>query len=289
MYKIFVDSDSDFTLEDVKKYDLGMISMPYEWEGKNVYPYVDYETLDFHAFYDKLRSGVVPSTSAVNPEEYVALFEPHFKAGKDILYVSFSNALSSTFNSLRLAAEQLKEKYPDRFIEIFDTKGITGCAYLGGIEIIEYILEGNHSLEEIRAFAKETADHTACYFYADNLKFFAKSGRVSGFAGLMGGIIGIKPIICLDENGKMVTKEKARGRQNAINRLIQIVEEHQDDIKGHRVVITHADFPEGVEIVKQKLTEKFGDLRFEVRYVNPTNGCHSGPDCVSVSFHAKHR
>ena len=289
MYKIFVDSDSDFTLEDVKKYDLGMISMPYEWEGKNVYPYVDYETLDFHAFYDKLRSGVVPSTSAVNPEEYVALFEPHFKAGKDILYVSFSNALSSTFNSLRLAAEQLKEKYPERFIEIFDTKGITGCAYLGGIEIIEYILEGNHSLEEIRQFAKDTADHTACYFYADNLKFFAKSGRVSGFAGLMGGIIGIKPIICLDDNGKMVTKEKARGRQNAINRLIEIIEELQDDIHGHRVVITHADFPDGVEIVKQKLTEKFGDLRFEVRLVNPTNGCHSGPDCVSVAFHAKHR
>ena len=191
--------------------------------------------------------------------------------------------------ALRLAAEQLKEKYPERFIEIFDTKGITGCAYLGGIEIIEYILEGNHSLEEIRQFAKDTADHTACYFYADNLKFFAKSGRVSGFAGLMGGIIGIKPIICLDDNGKMVTKEKARGRQNAINRLIEIVEELQDDIHGHRVVITHSDFPDGVEIVKQKLTEKFGDLRFEVRLVNPTNGCHSGPDCVSVSFHAKHR
>ncbi len=289
MYKIFVDSDSDFTLEDVKKYDLGMISMPYEWEGKNVYPYVDYETIDFHAFYDKLRSGVVPSTSAVNPEEYVALFEPYFKEGKDILYVSFSHALSSTFNSLRLAQEILKEKYPDRFIETFNTKGITGCAYLAGIEIIEYILEGNHSLEEIRKFAIENTDHTACYLYADNLKFFAKSGRVSGFAALMGGIIGIKPIICLDKDGKMVTVEKARGRQNAIARIIQIVEDLEENIADHRVVITHTDFPEGVEIVKQKLIEKFGKLNFEVRCVNPTNGCHSGPDCVSVSFHAKHR
>lgn len=289
MYKIFVDSDSDFTLDDVKKYDLGMISMPYEWEGKNVYPYVDYESIDFHAFYEKLRGGVVPSTSAVNPEEYVALFEPYFKEGKDILYVSFSHALSSTFNSLRLAQEILKEKYPERFIEVFNTKGITGCAYLAGIEIIEYILEGNHSLDEIRKFAEENTDHTACYLYADNLKFFAKSGRVSGFAALMGGIIGIKPIICLDKDGKMVTVEKARGRQNAIARLIQICEELEEDIKGHRVVITHTDFPEGAEIVKQKLTEKFGDLRFEIRQVNPTNGCHAGPDCVSVSFHAKHR
>lgn len=290
MYKIFVDSDSDFTLEDVKKYDLGMISMPYEWEGKNVYPYVDYESIDFHAFYEKLRSGVVPSTSAVNPEEYVELFEPYFKEGKDIIYVSFSHALSSTFNSLRLAQEELKEKYPDRFIEVFDTKGITGCAYLAGIEIIEYILEGNHSLDEIRAFAKDTADHTACYLYADNLKFFAKSGRVSGFAALMGGIIGIKPIIYLDNEGKMVTLEKARGRQKAIARIIEFCETLEEDILKHRVVITHTDFPEGAEIVKNALIEKFGDkLRFEIRVVNPTNGCHAGPDCVSVSFHAKHR
>ena len=289
MYKIFVDSDSDFTLEDVKKYDLGMISMPYEWEGKNVYPYVDYETIDFHAFYDKLRSGVVPSTSAVNPEEYVALFEPYFKEGKDILYVSFSHALSSTFNSLRLAQEQLMEKYPDRFIEVFDTKGITGCAYLAGIEIIEYIKEGNHSIEEIQKFAEDTVNHTACYFYADNLKFFAKSGRVSGFAALMGGIIGIKPIINLDRDGKMVTVEKARGRQNAINRLIEICEQLEQNIQDHRVVITHTDFPEGAELVKQKLLEKFGKLRIETRYVNPTNGCHAGPDCVAVAFHAMHR
>ena len=290
MYKIFVDSDSDFDLSDVEKYDLGLISMPYEWEGKNVYPYVDFKTFDPHPFYNKLRSGVVPSTSAVNPEEYVALFEPHFKEGKDILYISFSNALSSTFNSLRLAQEILKEKYPNRFIEVFDTKGITGCAYLVGIEIIEYILEGNHSLDEIRAFAKKTADHTACYLYADNLKFFAKSGRVGGFAALMGGLIGIKPIIYLDPEGKMVTKEKARGRQNAINRLVEICEELEDDIIDHRVVITHTDFPEGADIIKRKLLEKFGSqLRIETRIVNPTNGCHAGPDCVSVSFHAKRR
>lgn len=290
MIKIFVDSDCDFTLEDAKKYDLGMIPMPYEWEGKHVQPYLDWETFDFHPFYEKLRSGVVPPTSAVNPEEYIAFFEPTLKEGKDILYISFSNALSSTFNFLRLAKEELLEKYPDRFIEVIDTKGITGLSYSIGLDIIEYVQSGEHSLEEIKAYAKDVVDHTACYFYADNLKFFAKSGRVSGFAALMGGIIGIKPIIYLDDEGRMVTFEKARGRQKAIDRLVEIVENLQDHIEDHRVIITHTDFPEGAEILKQKLIEKFGDkLNFETRYVNPTNGCHAGPDCVSVTFHAKHR
>lgn len=291
MFKIFVDSDSDFTPAHCRKYDLGMVPMPYFWEGKSIRPFIDFgEDFDYHGFYEVLRSGVVPATSAVNPVEYIEYFEPAFKEGKDVLYISFSHALSSTFNALRLAEEELKEKYPDRTITVLDTKGITGCAYQVGIETIEYIQSGDHTLEEIKAFFEDTVKHTACYLYADNLKFFAKSGRVSGFAALMGGIIGIKPIIYLDDEGKMVTFEKARGRQNAMNRMLQIVDDLNDDIYNHRVTITHTDFPEGAEIVKQRLLEKYGDkLRLEVMCVNPTNGCHAGPDCVSITFHAKHR
>ena len=290
MYKIFVDTDSDFTCEDCKKYDLGLISMPYEIDGKNVYPYFDWETYDEHEFYNKLRSGPIPSTSAVNPEEYVQLMEPYFKEGKDILYVSFSNALSSTFNSLRLAQEQLKEKYPDRFIEILDTKGITGCAYKAGLEMIEYIQEGNHSLDEIREFAKYTADHTACYLYADNLKFFAKSGRVSGFSAFVGGIIGIKPIIYLNDEGKMLSVDKVRGRNKAISALVKYVTDLQLDVKKHSIVVTHTDFLEGAEELIKELKAALGDdLNIRVHCVNPTNGVHAGPDCVAVAFHAIHR
>lgn len=290
MYKIFVDSDSDFTLEECRKYDLGLISMPYEIEGENVYPYFDWETYDEHEFYNKLRSGILPSTSAVNPEEYVQLMEPFFKEGKDIIYVSFSHALSSTFNALRLAQEQLKEKYPERFIEVIDTKGITGCAYLAGIEIIEYIQSGEHSLDEIRSFAKDTVEHTACYLYADNLKFFAKSGRVSGFSAFVGGIIGIKPIIYLNEEGKMLTVDKVRGRAKAISALVKYVKDLGDDLKNHMLVVAHTDFLEGAEEFVKEVKAALGDdLKIRIQCVNPTNGAHAGPDCVAVAFHAIHR
>jgi len=290
MYKIFVDSDSDFTLEECRKYDLGLISMPYEMDGKTIYPYFDFETFDAHPFYERLRAGEVPPTSAVNPQEYMELFEPFFKEGKDIIYITFSQKLSSTFNGVRLAVEKLKEKYPDRFLEMIDTKGITGCAYASGMEIIEYIQGGDHSVEEIKAFAEDLVDHTACYMYADNLKFFAKSGRVSGFAAFMGGMIGIKPIIYMDQEGRMVTKDKARGRTNAIDRIAQIVDELALDVEKHIVCITHTDFLEGAEIMEKLITDKYGkNLRLMTHVVNPTNACHAGPDAVSITFHAKHR
>ena len=291
MYKIFVDSDSDFTLKEARKYDLGLISMPYEMEnGENIYPYVDYEEFDPKPFYDKLRSGYVPKTAALNANEYIDMFEPFMKEGKDIIYISFSNKLSSTFNGVRMAKEVLKEKYPDRFIEVIDTKGIFMLAYLVGLEIIEYIQSGDRSIEEIRAFASDMADHTACYLYADNLKFFAKSGRVPSIAALAGGVIGIKPIICLDEEGCMRTVDKIRGRKNALERLMEIVDELQDHIADYTIGIAHTDNEELATQLMNMVKAKYGpNLKFEFHVTNPTNGAHAGPDCVGVIFHCKKR
>ena len=289
MYTLFTDTDTDITPEIAKRYGYKLISMPYTIEGKETYPYVDFKEFDYHAFYDRLRKGTIPTTSALSPVNYIDYFEPEFKKGLDILYVHFSAAMSGTFNALRLALEELKEKYPDRTVHLLDTKGITLGSYNICLSIGELYKAGK-SIEEIKAWADEEVDKYAVYFYADDLKFFGKSGRVSGFAAFMGNIIGLKPIIFMDSDGVMKTKAKCRGRGQSLNKILDYVEELQEDMRNHRVIIAHADAEDIALELADLFRKRFGDdIKIEFDVVNPTAGSHCGPNTVGISFHAKHR
>ena len=289
MVKVFIDSDSDFTLEDAKKYNATLISMPYEMKGKEIKPYVDFEKFDGKKYYDTLRKGVIPTTSALNPEDYIRYFEPEFKAGNDIFYIHFSAAMSATFNSMRLALEELNKKYPKCKFYEFDTKGITLEAYTIGREMLE-LLKAGKSVEEVLEWGNKEVDHYACYFFADDLKFFGKSGRVSGIAAFMGGIIGIRPILTMNSEGKMVPVGKVKGRRNAVMKLADIVQELGVDLDKHTIVIGHADAMHLVEEVEAEVKTRLGDkVKFDVVEVNPTAGAHCGPDTLGIAFYAKHR
>ena len=289
MVKVFIDSDSDFTLEDAKKYNATLISMPYEMKGKEIKPYIDFEEFDGKKYYDTLRKGVIPTTSALNPEDYIRYFEPEFKAGNDVFYIHFSAAMSATFNSMRLALEELKKKYPERKFYEFDTKGITLQAYIIATEMLKQLKAGK-SVEEVLDWGNKEVDHYACYFFADDLKFFGKSGRVSGIAAFMGGIIGIRPILTMNSEGKMVPVGKVKGRRNAVTKLIDYVQELGVEPEKHTLVIGHADAMHLVEEIQTELKNRFGNnLTFEVIPVNPTAGAHCGPDTLGIGFYAKHR
>ena len=289
MYTLFTDTDCDITPEIAAQYGYKLISMPYTIEGQLVFPYVDFKEFDYKTFYNRLRKGVIPTTSALSPVEYINYFEPEFKAGRDILYVHFSAAMSATFNSMRLALDELSEKYPDRKVYTIDTKGIT----LGSYNICHYIGEmykNGASIEEIQKWAATEVDKTAFYFYADDLKFFGKSGRVSGFAAFFGNVIGLKPIIYIGNDGKMTTKDKCRGRKNTLQKLLDYVIDLQEDIKNYRVTIAHTDALDIAEEFANMMKAHFGDdLKIEYEVVNPTAGSHCGPNAIGVSFHAKHR
>ncbi len=289
MLKIFIDSDSDFTLEQTKEWDATMISMPYNLKGKEVLPYIDFEKFDAHSYYETLRKGVIPTTSALNPEDYKKYFEPEFAKGNDIFYIHFSAAMSASFNSMRLALEELKEKYPERKFYEIDTKGITIISYIIGKDAVELIRSGK-SPEEVVKWAETEVDRYACYFFADDLKFFAKSGRVSGLAAFMGGIIGIRPILTMGADGKMASIGKVKGRRNAVMKLADYVQELGVDFDKHNIVLGHADAPYLIEELKEELIKRLGDkLTFEVLDVNPTAGAHCGPDTLGVAFKSKHR
>ena len=289
MYTLFTDTDTDITPELAKKYGYKLISMPYVVDGKEIYPYESFKEFDSHAFYEMLRKGTLPTTCALSPTKYIEYFEPEFKKGNDILYVHFSSAMSGTFNALHLALEDLKERYPERTVHLLDTLGITLGSYNICLEIGDLYLKGA-SIEEIKAWAEKEVQKFAVYFYADDLKFFKRSGRVSGLAAFFGGMVGIKPIIYMNSEGKMVTYGKARGRKQAFEALLNIVESLQDDMRSHRVIVSHTDCFPLAEAFAKLLKERFGsDLEVEYAIVNPTAGSHCGPDALGVSFHSKHR
>lgn len=289
MLTLFTDTDTDLTPVEAKEYGYKMISMPYIVDGKEIKPYEDFEEFNSKEFYDMLRSGVIPKTCAISPIAYKQYFEPEFEKGNDILYVHFSKAMSGTFNAMHVAVEELKEKYPDRKFYTIDTKAITICSLNIVKEVGDMIKEGN-TIEEVLKWAENEVDHFAQYFFADDLKFFRRSGRISNFSGIMGNLIGVKPIICMDKEGMMTNIAKERGRTNALNRLVKYMEELGDEVEKHRIIIGHTDAMDLVKELEKRIKEKFGEnLNIEYAIVNPTAGSHCGPDAVGVTFHSKSR
>ena len=289
MLHIFVDSDCDITKAQAEEYGVSLISMPYFIGEKEVYPYVDFEEFEPHEYSNMLREGTIPTTAALSPANYKEIFEPAFAKGDTILYIHFSSAMSLTFDNMEKAINELKEKYPDVRFEHFDTMSMTTGAYVIVKEMLERYKKGA-SIDELIKWGEEERQHFACYFFADDLKFFRRSGRVSGFSAFMGGMIGIKPLININEKGIMGSFGKAIGQANALKTMVKFVEDLGEDIKNYTFVVGHTDAPLLVKKMCEMLKAKFGeDLNIEKVPCNPTAGAHSGPGGVSVAFHAKHR
>ena len=289
MLTLFTDTDTDFTPEVAKEYGYRLISMPYAIDAKTFFPYEDFDVFDADAFYDSLRSGVLPTTSGISAERYKNYFRPEFEKGNDIFYVHFSAKMTVTFNAMNEAVEELLKEFPERKFYALDTKGITIVSYNIVREIGDMFNAGK-SVEEVLAWADKEVLHFAQYFFADDLKFFKRSGRVKGIAATMGTLLGIRPIICMNDAGEMISIGKERGRANAVDRLVRAVEELGDDVKAHRIIIGHTGAPDLANEIEKALRARLGDdLNIETVITNPTAGSHCGPNGVGVSFHAKRR
>ena len=289
MLVLFTDTDTDITRKEAESYGYRLISMPYIVDGKEVLPYVDFDEFDYKPFYQMLRDGNLPTTSLISEEQYIEYFEPVFAEGNDILYVHFSRAMSSTFDNMDRAVRKLREKYPEREFYEIDTKGITTISYSIVCEIGEMFKNGC-SLEEVLAWAEKEVDKHAMYFFADDLKFFKRSGRVTGIAGTIGTLLKIRPIIHMDSEGRMVSIGKERSRGKAIDKLFEYMEELGDNVKDHLIVVGHTGAPDIADELVNRLHEIYGnDINLKVVVTNPTAGSHSGPDGAAICFHAKHR
>ena len=289
MFVIFTDTDTDTTPELAKKYGYNLISMPYFIDEKEIYPYVDFKEFNSHEYYEMLRKGVMPKTGGLSPQNYIDYFEPFFKEGKDILYVHFSRAMTSTFNSMKLAIDELKETYPDREVYTIDTKAITTLC-LPIVELVGKLYQEGADINTIISKANEEVKKWTIYFFVDDLSFFRRSGRVSAPAAIMGNLIGICPIIYMSDEGIMKSIDKARGKRHVIKKVLDYVEKLEDNIEDYKVYIGHTDAIDSANYVAKLLKEKYGDdLEIVFSPVNPTAGAHCGPDGVGICFHAKKR
>ncbi|MBR4661274.1 MAG: DegV family protein [Clostridia bacterium] len=285
-YIIYADSACDIKPEILKEWGVDFLPLTFRFSDSEK-EYVDGE-IDPREFYAKMREGAVAKTAAVNAERFTEEFDKILAAGKDLLYIGFSSGLSTTYNSGRLAAEQLREKYPDR--KIFTVDSLSASA---GFGLLLYLTVGmkneGATIEEAAAFAEETRFHLCHWFTVDDLVYLKRGGRISPTLAFVGNALGIKPVLHMDDEGHLINMFKVRGRRSSVTALADKYGELALDKKGGVVFICHGDCDSDVETLKQVLADKYGAQVKLVTYTGTVIGAHSGPGTLALFFVGEHR
>ena len=228
------------------------------------------------------------TTSQINPDEAREALEPYLKEGKDILHLSFSSGLSGTCNSMKIAAEELQEEYPERKIIVIDTL----CACLGEALLLYYVLkqkENGATIEEAAKWAEENKLHICHDVTVDDLNHLHRGGRVSKTSAVLGTMVQIKPIIIMDDNGCLKVVGKERGRKKSLNKIVDMAAKQAEGYENEIIMITHGDCPEDAEYVAKKVRENFNIGEVVIRMLDPVIASHSGPGTVALFFYGEHK
>ena len=277
-YVITVNSTVDLPKEWLEERNVPVIPLKYTMDGET---YTDMYGLSAKEFFAKLREGKMSVTSQVNPEEAIAALEPFVKEGKDILHLGFSSALSGTLNSMRIAGEELSEKYPEAKIIVIDTL----CACLGeGLLLYKALQhkEAGESIEEVAKWVEENKLHICHNVTVDDLNHLHRGGRVSKTTAIVGTMIQIKPIIHVDDEGKLQVIGKERGRKRSLNKIVDMSVEQSKGWDNDMVMITHGDCIEDAEYVAGLVREKLGVEQILINNIGTVIGSHTGPGVVAV-------
>lgn len=286
-YVFMTDSDSDLPYELKVRYDIPVVYMPYSLDGKEYFDDLG-QTLDSKSFFDKMRAGAQPSTSALNEMVYTEYFEPILASGKDLLFVAFSSQLSGTINSIYAARESLKEQYPDRRIVVVDTLSISGPQTILILKAHEMYREGK-SIDEVAAWLEENKLRAQAWFTVDDLKYLRRGGRVSAAAAALGTMLDLKPILTETCEGKLAAADKVRGRRKAMAYIVDKAVENVVDQKESVAILLHADAPADAAKLKDLILAKLPDMDIRVENVGPVIGTHAGPGTLAFCFLGKKR
>lgn len=279
-FVICTDSGCDLSPKMMKEMGVEYAELTFRFEKEDV-EYTNY-AMPLGDFYDKMRKGGVAKTAAINSETFIAKFTEILDTGADVLYLGFSSGLSTTFNSARLASLELAEKYPDRRVEVVDT-----LAASAGQGLLVYLVNEKKNegatLDEVVAYAKELVPHMSHWFTVDDLVYLKRGGRVSAATAIVGNLLGIKPVLHVDDAGHLINVLKARGRRNAVASLAAKYDELATD-KAGTVFISHADCIADAELLADMLREKYGaDIKC-ITDIGPVIGAHAGPGTLALFF-----
>ena len=286
-YVITTDNTADLPYSYYKQHDIEYMYLTYQMEGET---YGKQDEMEFKDFYERMRKGSIPTTSQVNSEEAKEVLRPLLIQGKDILHLAFSSWLSGSYNSVRMAAEELREEFPERKIVVIDSL----CASLGeGLFVdkaVEMKEEGK-SLEENAAWLEEHKLNFCHVFTVDNLFHLHRGGRVSKVAAVVGTMISLKPLLYVDNEGHLIPLKNVRGRRKSLSGLVTMMEERIGDWKDKntKIFISHGDCQEDAEYVARLVKEKFGYETFLINTIGATIGAHAGPGTVALFFLGEYR
>ncbi|MDD6278291.1 MAG: DegV family protein [Ruminococcus sp.] len=285
-YVIMADSACDIKPELLEKWGIKYAELKFSFENSDA-QYSDAE-ISSKTFYDKMRGGVVAKTSAVNVDGFRNLFESELINGVDILYLGFSSGLSTTFNSARIAADELMAEYPERKIICADTLSASaGFGLLLYLTVKKKI--SGASIDEVARFVLDTRMRICHWFTVDDLVYLKRGGRISPTVAFVGGILGIKPVLHMDNEGHLINVSKARGRKAALKALVDKYTELALNPSNGTVFISHADCKDDALAVKAMLNERHkADVQM-ITDIGPVIGAHSGPGTVALFFEGKER
>ncbi|HIT89376.1 MAG TPA: DegV family protein [Candidatus Merdenecus merdavium] len=286
-FVITTDNMADLPQSFIDEKGLGVMSLTYMIDGET---YDMNHELPVHEFYEKMRKGSMPTTSQVNPESAREEFLKYIQEGKDILHIAFSSGLSGSYQSAKIAADELLEEYPESKIAVVDSL----AASLGeGLLVQKAVVmkEQGKSFHEIHTWLEEHKLNACHNFTVDDLFHLFRGGRVSRTTAILGTMINIKPIMHVDNEGKLIPIGKVRGRKRSLLTLVDNMEKQMGSYrdKNDIILISHGDCLEDAYFVRDEITKRFGFTEFIINHVGPTIGAHSGPGTLALFFLGEER
>ena len=283
-FKIITDSCCDLSAEMIAELEIGIAPLSLELDGR---AYREGEMTPAE-LYTHMRNGKLPKTAAVNPDGWAAAIRPALKAGRDVLVLAFSSALSATYQSAVIAAEELREEFPDRKLIVIDTL----CAAVGQgllVYTAAKLRSQGQTLDQVAAWVEQHKLHVCHWVTVEDLMHLKRGGRVSAATAVVGTMLNIKPIIRVDDSGKLENCAKCRGRKAALNYLLDRMAEQYDPQLCDTVFIGHGDCAADAEFLADAVKERFGVKHVFIHYIGAVVGSHTGPGVATVFFFGKHR
>ena len=287
-FVLMTDSCCDMSEDMARELGLEVIPLSLEMEGKTYRNYLDGREIGFHEFYNMMRSGKLATTSAVSVGTFTQAMREILQQGKDVLYLGFSSALSTTYQSGAIAAADLAEEFPEAKIFAVDTL----CASLGQGLLVYLCAQqkaAGGTIEQVRDYALNTRLHLCHWFTVDDLNHLKRGGRISGTTALLGTMLSIKPVLHVDDEGHLVSVGKARGRRASLLALVDEMEKTALEPAGQTIFISHGDCLEDAQFVADEIRRRFGTQTFHINFVGPVIGNHTGAGVVALFFLGDHR
>lgn len=287
-YQIITDACADLTPKLVNELGIDVIPMSFNFGDESYTHYPDEREFSAKAFFDRLRGGAMSTTNQINQAAFTDIFESYLQNGVDVLYIGFSSALSGTYHNSVLVAEELAVKYPDRTILVADSLTATLGTGLLVYAAVQKQREGM-GIEELHQWVQTERLLVSGWFTVDDLNFLKRGGRLSGTAALVGTMLGIKPILRITEEGKLVPMEKVRGRKQSLHVLLEHMERTFRDTGDQVVFVVHGDCPDDAAYLKKEIKSRYHVKRVVNNNIGPIIGSHTGPGAIAIFYMGKGR